>query len=268
MSRNKYLFASLLIVLLAINSIILPATLAHGDQPCEIGTLVEEQTVTFQLLENFANIANDDFDAALEALWHAGHSLEHMAEECGFVPPESTAPAETLDVSAEEMAAHETVEIPDEEAIMEFATSIGNPAHGEELFHTFTQTGFACATCHRNDSTDRLVGPGLLGVAYRQHQHGDMAMGETGEGEEAGENDEHAAEEEHVVNLPFELGDDPLVSRESLEYIYTSITNPSAVVVEGFPDNLMPKTFREVFSDEDLSDIIAYLVTLRPETDE
>lgn len=264
MSRNKYLLASLLTMLLAINSMIVPALLAHGDAPCEIGSMVEAQTEAYEFLENFANIANDDYDAALEQLWNAGHDLQHMAEECGFVPPESTESAVAMNMSPEEMAAHETVEIPDEEAILEFAMSIGDPEHGDELFHTFTQTGFACATCHHTDTTERLVGPGLLGVAYVEHLH-DVATDEGGEDE--GDHEDHGAEEAQRVELPFELTDDPLIRSETLEYLYTSIIDPGAVVVEGFPDNLMPRTFDEVFTDEEIADIIAYLVTLVPETE-
>jgi mono/diheme cytochrome c family protein len=243
-------------------------SLAHGDEPCEIGSLVEEQTEAFELLENFANIADDDFDAALEALWFAGQDLQHMAEECGFIPPEETEEVveQEMDMTAEEMADHEMVEIPDEEAVMEFAMSIGDPENGAVLFLTFTETGFACATCHHTDSTDRLVGPGLLGVAYAEHLHDDATVMDEMDGE--ADDHEHATAEADAIELPFELEDDPLISRETLEYIYTSIIDPGAVVVEGYPDNLMPRTFEDIFTEEELADIIAYLVTLTPTVEE
>ncbi|MFN8529433.1 MAG: c-type cytochrome [Anaerolineae bacterium] len=43
-------------------------------------------------------------------------------------------------------------------------------------------------------------------------------------------------------------------------YLYESITNPSAFVVEGF-NNVMIPNFRERLSDRELGDIIAYLLT-------
>jgi hypothetical protein len=43
-------------------------------------------------------------------------------------------------------------------------------------------------------------------------------------------------------------------------YIYESITNPSAYVVEGYTD-VMIKNFAATIPDQDLCDIIAYLLT-------
>jgi cytochrome c2 len=102
----------------------------------------------------------------------------------------------------------------------------GDPAHGQALFNTLrTEVGFACATCHRVDSPDQLIGPGLLNVSV------------------------HGAT--HVEGL------------DAYEYIYQSITEPGAYVVTGFPDNLMPRTYAELFSAQDIQDIIAYLFTLK-----
>jgi hypothetical protein len=44
-------------------------------------------------------------------------------------------------------------------------------------------------------------------------------------------------------------------------YFYQSITNPSAFVVPGFQDGLMPKDFSTRLSTQDLADVIAYLLT-------
>jgi mono/diheme cytochrome c family protein len=44
------------------------------------------------------------------------------------------------------------------------------------------------------------------------------------------------------------------------EYIRESILNPSAHVVEGFPDNVMPKNFGELLSQEELDDLVAFLL--------
>lgn len=43
-------------------------------------------------------------------------------------------------------------------------------------------------------------------------------------------------------------------------YIYQSITNPSAFVVPDYPDNVMPKTFGQSLSKQDLADLMAYIL--------
>ena len=97
--------------------------------------------------------------------------------------------------------------------------------HGAELFTTFQpDAGFACSTCHRPESEDRLIGPGLLNVSVRA--------------------------ETRVEGL------------NSFEYLYTSIVSPDAYLVETFPDDLMPENWAEIYTEEDILDIIAYLYTL------
>lgn len=46
-------------------------------------------------------------------------------------------------------------------------------------------------------------------------------------------------------------------------YLHTSIVNPGAFVVPGFPDGLMPRNWAEVYSESEINDLIAYLMTLR-----
>jgi cytochrome c2 len=110
--------------------------------------------------------------------------------------------------------------------------------------------GFACATCHRVDTTDRLIGPGLLGVGNPAHDPSDhetghrMAM--------------HDVEEtEHRMDPTRDTNSDPV------EYLRTSILDPGAFVVSGFPDNLMPKTYSQIFTEDEISDLVAYLMTLQ-----
>jgi hypothetical protein len=45
-------------------------------------------------------------------------------------------------------------------------------------------------------------------------------------------------------------------------YLYTSITNPNAYIVEGYQPNVMIQTYGQTLSDQDLADILAYLLTL------
>jgi cytochrome c2 len=102
----------------------------------------------------------------------------------------------------------------------------GDAAHGQELFETFVeQVSFACNTCHHVDSEDRLIGPGLLNISTRAETR---VEGQTAE-----------------------------------EYIHNSIVNPSAFVVPDYPDGLMPQVYADIYSEEDIQDIIAYLFTLK-----
>lgn len=100
----------------------------------------------------------------------------------------------------------------------------GDPARGQQLFDTLQpDASVTCATCHHTDTEEPLVGPGLLNVGERA--------------------------ENRVSN------------RAAAQYLYDSITNPSAYVVDGYP-NIMPTNWGKVFSDDELDDLIAYLMTL------
>lgn len=50
---------------------------------------------------------------------------------------------------------------------------------------------------------------------------------------------------------------------DAASYIRESITQPGAFVVPGFPDNLMPTTFGQQLSAQELDDLVAYLLTLQ-----
>ncbi|MCC7451765.1 MAG: cytochrome c [Anaerolineae bacterium] len=100
--------------------------------------------------------------------------------------------------------------------------------NGQQLFNTFQPAaGIACATCHRVDSEARLVGPGLLNVGKRA---GTRVRG-----------------------------------MSAIEYLRQSIVSPSAYVVEGYTD-LMPKNWGKVFSEKQIDDLIAYLLTLKEDS--
>lgn len=45
-------------------------------------------------------------------------------------------------------------------------------------------------------------------------------------------------------------------------YLYNSIVNPDAHVVEGFAPSIMPPNFGDMLSDEQIYDLVAYLATL------
>lgn len=101
----------------------------------------------------------------------------------------------------------------------------GDPENGDALFHQMRpEVGYACATCHRVDSEEQLVGPGLLGIPQRAATR--------------------------------------VEGQSAVEYLHNSIVNPGDYVVEGYPDNLMPRVYGELFSEEQINDLVAYLLTL------
>lgn len=100
----------------------------------------------------------------------------------------------------------------------------GDPVKGAELFSTFQPVaGIACSTCHRVDSEERLVGPGLLHISTRAGQR--------------------------------------IAGESAPDYVRMSILEPSTYVVEDYPD-VMPKNWGKVFSEDELNDLIAYMMTL------
>jgi cytochrome c len=46
-------------------------------------------------------------------------------------------------------------------------------------------------------------------------------------------------------------------------YLYTSIVRPNEHVVEGFQPNLMPQIYEQTLTDEQIANMVAYLLTLR-----
>ncbi|MEX1248717.1 MAG: c-type cytochrome [Anaerolineales bacterium] len=83
-----------------------------------------------------------------------------------------------------------------------------------------------CAACHTiSGISSGNIGPGLDGLATRA---ADSVTGLTAE-----------------------------------EYIHQSIVDPSAYVVEGFADGLMPQNFAEILTEEQIADLVAFLLTLQ-----
>lgn len=103
--------------------------------------------------------------------------------------------------------------------------TVGDPANGEILFNTFqAEAGFMCATCHWTDTEDRLIGPGLLNVAHRAGNRVD--------------------------------------GQDALDYLFESIADPDAYVVDDYPAGLMPDNWAEIYSEDEIYDLVAYLLTL------
>ncbi len=100
-----------------------------------------------------------------------------------------------------------------------------DPVAGRKLFMgTTLGTNTGCIVCHSLEPGRRLVGPSLAGVATR---------------------------------APTAV---PGLSAEA--YLRQSIVEPNAHVVEGYPPNQMPPNFAETLSEQQISDLVAFLLTL------
>lgn len=104
----------------------------------------------------------------------------------------------------------------------------GNPARGSEIFHNGINGAPACAVCHFTSQTTFTRG----GISVAPNLHGLS--------QRAGRQVEGLAAQ---------------------DYLFNSITQPSNFVVDGFQNLMYPK-YAEALSKQDLSDLIAYLMTL------
>lgn len=114
----------------------------------------------------------------------------------------------------------------------EVEAASGNVENGQVLFtapHQTAQGQWACAQCHSVTPDEmRLIGPGLWNVAIRGAEH------------------------------------DP--EGDAVAYLHESIVEPNAFIAPGdppYPEGLMPQDFEEVFTEEEINDIVAYLLTLQ-----
>lgn len=119
------------------------------------------------------------------------------------------APKAEVDEAAAAAAAAETAAMSDEDLA----------AAGKALFNGPK----ICMGCHKADTADRLVGPGLAGVFGRETK---LADGSTITADEA--------------------------------YLKESLLEPNAKVVEGFPPAMTPQPY----TDAEVAQIVAYLKTL------
>ena len=108
--------------------------------------------------------------------------------------------------------------------------AVRNAANGETLFNTFQDAAnYSCANCHSPDSEKKLIGPGLLNIKDRA-----------------------------ATRIP---------GQSAAEYIYQSIIDTNAFIVDGFEAELMPQNWAEIYSDLEIFDIVAYLMTLEGPSD-
>lgn len=105
------------------------------------------------------------------------------------------------------------------------AGQVGDAEAGKALFQQTTiRAAPACSTCHSIEPGQVIVGPSLAGIASLA---GDRAPGLSAE-----------------------------------EYLRTSILDPNAYVVAGFPAGVMYQEYGNVLTEAEINDLIAYLLTL------
>ncbi|MDX2137363.1 MAG: hypothetical protein SF123_04655 [Chloroflexota bacterium] len=97
----------------------------------------------------------------------------------------------------------------------------GDAESGAALFVQSIGGQPACSTCHAFDSS-RLVGPGMGGIAVRASVR--------------------------------------VSGQSASEYLYTSIVNPSAHIVEEYA-NVMPAVYAQSLTETQVRDLVAYLLT-------
>ena len=108
--------------------------------------------------------------------------------------------------------------------------AVRDAMNGAMLFGTFQDAAnYSCSNCHLSDSEKENLGPGLLNIKDRA-----------------------ATRVEGMT---------------AAEYIYQSIVDSKSYTVEGFDPDLMPQNWAEIYSDLEIFDIVAYLMTLEGRSD-
>jgi cytochrome c2 len=103
------------------------------------------------------------------------------------------------------------------------ALPVGDPAHGEQLFKGQVNGEYPCSVCHSLTPGKTLIGPSLAGIAST------AATRKSG----------YTAE----------------------MYLRESILSPEAFTVPGFHSGIMPTEFAKQMDNQQLADLIAFLLT-------
>ena len=103
------------------------------------------------------------------------------------------------------------------------ALPAGDPARGESLFNGQAKEPVQCAACHSLTAGETRVGPSLAGIAATAAARADGLSAE--------------------------------------DYIYRSILNPNEYVVDGFHSDIMPAIYTRQLTDQEIADLIAFLMT-------
>lgn len=138
---------------------------------------------------------------------------------------DAASPTTTAETTTTEAATTiTTAAVPPEH--LELAAEIGDIADGEELFDTPIEGvphNLACSSCHTLEGTDTVHAPDLVGISERAAQR--------------------------------------IEGMSAEEYLRQSILDPFAFRVPGDWSAPMPHRYGEVLSEDDVNDLIAFLLT-------
>jgi hypothetical protein len=65
-----------------------------------------------------------------------------------------------------------------------------------------------------------------------------------------------------VANIGAEAGS-RVSGQSAADYLRSSIVEPQAYVVEGFSAGIMPATYVDVLTEQQINDLVAYLLSLK-----
>jgi cytochrome c len=108
----------------------------------------------------------------------------------------------------------------------EQTTATGDAINGEAIFNgTLLVSGAApCVACHQVSGTVAVVGPNLANIANE--------------------------------------ADNRVTGMSASDYLHESIVAPNSYLVEGFSASIMPLNYADTLSEEQVDDLVAYLLTL------
>lgn len=264
--------AGTLFIALGISQLV-SAQNATPQAPCDLDAVIAHQKEHGKEIENFAEDAKTNLNVALEQLYRTAIAYQALAVECGFKDGPAVEAAHELEHSGmfddhtTTTDSHEHNE-EEEAAVLAKARTVGDPEQGKILFNAVQpEVSFACATCHRADSTETLVGPGLLGISGHSHNHNEAA-GASDNSMAGMDMSGPTATPDSMSGMnmgeatPEATAAPERTFEETVEFLRTAIVNPSAEVMTGFPDNLMPKVYGQIFTEQEINNLIAYLLTL------
>jgi cytochrome c2 len=105
-------------------------------------------------------------------------------------------------------------------------TQVGDSTAGKLLFNQGTINAVpGCIICHSIEAGQVKVGPSLAGIANTAEKR---VKGQTG-----------------------------------AEYLRASILDPNAYTVQGYPAGIMNQTYKDLLTDSQVNDLVAYLLTLK-----
>ncbi|MCA9911483.1 MAG: hypothetical protein KC519_22670, partial [Anaerolineae bacterium] len=169
---SRILFTLTIVFSLGVVALLPVAAQGDAALECDIQGLLEHQQEHAARLDDLAARLEVDRENALEDLYITGIAYQSLAIQCGFLGLDEATTAHEGEHQDTEAVTHDEDghNDADHETALDRALAVGDPVRGEQLFNTLQPAvGFACATCHRVDTTERLIGPGLLGVGSPTH---------------------------------------------------------------------------------------------------